>query len=93
MSAIQDEGALGSRSGGTVGGGDFVDSGSDGASGRGQHLLNRLSLDDLDFVESFIVSQSQMLLTLREIERQANVGIGYAFSAEHMLAEPCMHGD
>jgi S1-C subfamily serine protease len=51
------------------------------------------TVGDLDFIESFIVSQNQMLLTLSEIERQANVGIGYAFSAEHILAEPCMHED
>ena len=25
-----------------------------------------------------------------EIERQANVGIGYAISAEHLLAESCL---
>jgi S1-C subfamily serine protease len=41
-------------------------------------------------VEAIIVSQHQMEATLTEIERQANVGIGYAVSVEHLLAENCM---
>lgn len=49
-------------------------------------------IGDVDLVQSIVVSQNQMLATLAEIERQANVGIGYAFSAEHILAEPCMQG-
>jgi S1-C subfamily serine protease len=44
----------------------------------------------LDLVETIIMSQNQMLNTLHEIERQANVGIGYAFSAAHVLTEPCV---
>ncbi|WP_414642299.1 S1 family peptidase [Bradyrhizobium sp.] len=44
----------------------------------------------IDFVQSIAIGQRQMLATLDEIERQANVGIGYAFSAEHLLAEGCM---
>jgi hypothetical protein len=31
-----------------------------------------------------------MLITMDEIERQANVGIGYAFSADHLLEENCL---
>jgi S1-C subfamily serine protease len=39
-------------------------------------------------IEGAIVGQHQILRLLDEIERQANVGIGYAISAEHLLAEP-----
>jgi hypothetical protein len=52
----------------------------------------RISVGGFDTVQAFIASQNQMMATLDEIERQANVGIGYAFSAEHLLAEPCMGG-
>jgi len=38
-------------------------------------------------VKAFEVGQRQMLMTLDEIERQANVGIGYAFSIEHLLSD------
>jgi S1-C subfamily serine protease len=48
-----------------------------------------MSVGGLDPVKAFVASQHQMMLTLDEIERQANVGIGYAFSSEHLLAEPC----
>lgn len=44
----------------------------------------------IDPIQVFVASQHQMLVTMDEIERQANVGIGYAFSAEHLLAENCM---
>jgi len=37
-----------------------------------------------------IAAGQQMLTIFDEIERQTNVGIGYAFSAEHVSAEPCM---
>jgi S1-C subfamily serine protease len=49
-----------------------------------------VSIGGIDPVKATLASQNQMLLTLAEIERQANVGIGYAFSAEHLLAEECM---
>jgi hypothetical protein len=49
-----------------------------------------ISIGGIDPKKVFIASQNQMLHTFNEIERQANVGIGYAFSAEHVLAEPCM---
>src|SRR5688500_7736870 len=35
--------------------------------------------------------QRQILVTLGEIERQANVGIGYAFSAEHLMNDNLIH--
>ena len=44
----------------------------------------------VDAFQAIAAGQGQMLITLDEIERQANVGIGYAFSAEYVLAEPCM---
>lgn len=49
-----------------------------------------ISFGRFDLVQGIIASQSQMMVTLDEIERQANVGIGYAFSAEHLLEESCM---
>jgi nicotinamide mononucleotide (NMN) deamidase PncC len=49
-----------------------------------------ISIGGIDPVKAVGASQRQMLMTFDEIERQANVGIGYAFSAEHVLAEPCM---
>jgi hypothetical protein len=36
------------------------------------------------------VSQAQMLHLLDEIERQANVGIGYAVSIQHIMQEECL---
>jgi S1-C subfamily serine protease len=50
----------------------------------------RIAIGGIDVVQAFIASQHQMLLTMDEIERQANVGIGYAISAEHLLAEDCL---
>jgi hypothetical protein len=41
----------------------------------------------VDPVAGLRASQHQMLATLGEIERQANVGIGYAFSAEHIMSD------
>jgi S1-C subfamily serine protease len=38
-------------------------------------------------IQSTIASQNQMLIALDEIERSANVGIGYAFSCKHLLEE------
>jgi S1-C subfamily serine protease len=55
-----------------------------------QAATGGISIGGVDPVQAFIASQHQMLQTFNEIERQANVGIGYAFSAEHVLAEACM---
>jgi S1-C subfamily serine protease len=49
-----------------------------------------IGIGGIDPKQALLASQNQMLLTLNEIERQANVGIGYAFSAEHLLVEDCM---
>jgi hypothetical protein len=46
----------------------------------------------IDLLPTLQAGQSQMLVTLREIERQANVGIGYAISIEHLLADNLIHG-
>ncbi|ACF02492.1 hypothetical protein Rpal_3996 [Rhodopseudomonas palustris TIE-1] len=40
--------------------------------------------------EGIVAGQQQILILLDEIERQANVGIGYAMSSEHLLAEPIL---
>jgi hypothetical protein len=63
-----------------------IDSNIDVAQGSGAVM----SVSGVDPIRAFIASQHQMLATLNEIERQANVGIGYAFSADHLLAEACM---
>jgi Trypsin-like peptidase domain len=47
-----------------------------------------ISIGGIDPVQAAIVGQHQMLVVLDEIERQANVGIGYAMSSDHLLAEP-----
>jgi S1-C subfamily serine protease len=57
-----------------------------------QGVTGGVRVGGIDLIQAIIVSQKQMLLTLHEIERQANVGIGYAFSAEHILSESCMQG-
>ncbi len=45
----------------------------------------------IDPLEVLTIGQRQMLLTLDEIERQANVGIGYAFSAQHLMDDNLIH--
>jgi S1-C subfamily serine protease len=51
----------------------------------------RVSIGGVDQMGALIGSQSQMLATLDEIERQANVGIGYAFSIEHLMNDNLIH--
>ena len=46
-----------------------------------------LGLGSVDPVAALVASQHQMHHVAREIERSANVGIGYAFSAEHVAEE------
>jgi S1-C subfamily serine protease len=58
--------------------------------GVAQSAAGGISIGGVDPVQAFIASQHQMMATMNEIERQANVGIGYAFSSEHLLAESCM---
>lgn len=45
----------------------------------------RIFIGNLDPTEAFIVSQSQMLEMTYELERSANVGIGYAFSVKELI--------
>jgi S1-C subfamily serine protease len=52
-----------------------------------QQSAGMMSLGGFDPVRGFVAGQNQILQTLSEIERQANVGIGYAISAEHVLAD------
>jgi len=51
----------------------------------------RVSIGGVDQMGALIASQSQMLGTLDEIERQANVGIGYAFSIKHLMNDNIIH--
>jgi S1-C subfamily serine protease len=51
-----------------------------------------LNMSGFDPVEGFVAGQNQILATLSEIERQANVGIGYAISAQHILSDAAIHG-
>lgn len=44
-------------------------------------------ISGIDPLEGAIVSQNQLKITLAEIERQANVGIGYAVDVKHILQE------
>jgi hypothetical protein len=41
-------------------------------------------------VSGVAAGQKQMLALLHEIERQANAGISYAMSSDHLLDEPAM---
>jgi S1-C subfamily serine protease len=52
-----------------------------------------MSFGGFDIVEGAIIGQRQILTLLGEIERQANVGIGYAISSDHLLAEPCFQAE
>jgi len=49
-----------------------------------------MSVGGFDPVEGFIAGQKQILATFDEIERQANVGIGYAISGEHLLSDTAL---
>ncbi len=48
-------------------------------------------ISDVDPIAVAIAGQNQMLGLLTEIERQANVGIGYAFSIKHLMEENIIH--
>jgi len=50
-----------------------------------------MSFGGINMREALLAGQNQMLMTLGEIERQANVGIGYAFSAEHIMGDNIIH--
>jgi len=49
-----------------------------------------MGLGGVDPVAALVASQHQMQHVAREIERSANVGIGYAFSAEHIAGETAL---
>ncbi|MDX8538801.1 serine protease [Mesorhizobium abyssinicae] len=53
--------------------------------------MGGITLMGIDPNAAFTASQNQMLLTIAEIERQANVGIGYAFSVEHLMNDNLIH--
>jgi hypothetical protein len=46
-----------------------------------------MTFGGFDLVQLLTAGQHQMLMTLSEIERQANVGIGYAHSIIHLLSD------
>ncbi len=46
------------------------------------------AISGIDLMEAAVVSQAQILQLTYEIERAANVGIGYAFSIEQLRQEP-----
>ena len=50
-------------------------------------IRGEVRLQGISFKEVLRAGQSQMLIALDEIERSANVGIGYAFSCKHLLEE------
>jgi hypothetical protein len=50
-----------------------------------------ISIGGVDPVQAAEVTQSQLLILLDQIERSANVGIGYAFSAKHLLEDALLH--
>jgi len=52
-----------------------------------QRAVGMMSMGGFDPVKGFVAGQKQVLATLSEIERQANVGIGYAISASHILSD------
>ena len=54
------------------------------------HAQDTILLGGFDHVQGFIAGQNQILATLDEIERQANVGIGYAVSSEHVLGDTAL---
>jgi hypothetical protein len=58
------------------------------------HLISNLSggviLMGVDFKQFALAGQQQVLSLVAEIERTANVGIGYAFSSCHLLDDPLM---
>lgn len=49
-----------------------------------------MRIGGVDPVEALIVGQHQMKQLAREIQRSANVGIGYAFSIEQVAADPAI---
>lgn len=50
-------------------------------------------LSGVDPLQAITASQEQMLNLIGEIERSANVGIGYAFSIKHVLDEQMFQGE
>jgi S1-C subfamily serine protease len=52
-----------------------------------QGAQGMVGLGGVDPILALMASQRQMQTVAREIERSANVGIGYAFSSEHVAAD------
>lgn len=52
-----------------------------------KNAKNMMSLGGFDPVAAFEANQNQMKALCKEVERSANVGIGYAFSINHLLED------
>lgn len=50
-------------------------------------IVGMMSMNGIDIAKINLDNQAYLLQLLDEIERSANVGIGYAFSAEHLMQE------
>jgi hypothetical protein len=55
-----------------------------------RHLVGEMFMGHVDPMKVMADGQRHVLSTLDEIERQANVGIGYAVSIEHLILEPSL---
>lgn len=51
------------------------------------HIKGGMSFGEMDIMDPLIWSQNQMKIITQEIERSANVGIGYAFSIDPIQTE------
>jgi S1-C subfamily serine protease len=48
-------------------------------------------MNGIPLLPTLTASQQYLLTTLKELERQANVGIGFAFSIEHLMNDNTIH--
>lgn len=53
-------------------------------------IQGSVAISGVDLVGALISAQNQMKALAKEIERSSNVGIGYAFSIEHLCADNAM---
>lgn len=54
-----------------------------------QNAVGGMNINGFDPVAGFVISQNQLLHTMSEIERSANVGIGHAFSINELFQATC----
>lgn len=53
-----------------------------------RHLDGSVFLVGVNYIDMLCQSQQQVLDLLLQVERSANVGIGYAYSTDHMIEDP-----